>query len=151
MSDDFKLVRGIDRILRGGASVAYARIGKQLGILRGSHISLYLTIEFLGLAVVVRSHRYTRIRIPSEYYGRKKPGRSLAFAVLGRHRDNQLLDLPRSEPVQDAVIDDMKLREFQTRIDILGKKPENISGLVRTPLVEGICIHFHSASSSDRN
>ena len=53
--------------------------------------------------------------------------------------------------MQDAVVNDMKRCKLQPRVDILGKKPEDISGFLHTPLAEGICIYFHSDSSSDRN
>src|SRR5699024_653623 len=40
VADDFELIRGVDRILRRGAPFADTCIGKQVRVLRGSHITL---------------------------------------------------------------------------------------------------------------
>ena len=122
-ADDLDLVGRADIAGRLG-TLLDGRRGEERGVLARLDDTLDTAVEFRRQRPGIGGDRHTLIGVQPQHIGRKQGRGADAFAVLGRHGDDQPPDTARGESFEHAVIGPVERLQLQKGIDSEGEPLE---------------------------
>ena len=122
-ADDLDLVGRADIAGRLG-TLLDGRRGEERGVLARLDDTLDTAVEFRRQRPGIGGDRHALIGVQPQHIGRKQGRGTDAFAVLGRHGDDQPPDTARGESFEHAVIGPVERLQLQKGIDSEGEPLE---------------------------
>ena len=122
-ADDLDLVGSADIAGRLG-TLLDGRSGEERGVFARLDDTLDTAVEFRRQRSRIGGDRHALIGVQPQHIGRKQGRGADAFAVLGRHGDDQPPDAARGESFEHAVIGPVERLQLQKGIDSEGEPLE---------------------------
>ena len=119
-ADDLDLVGRADIARRPGSALD-RRSGEKGGVFARLENPLHAAVELRGQRPGVGGDRHAAVGIQPQHIGRKQGRGADAFAVLGRHGDDQPPDAPRGEGLQHPVVGTVERPQVEEGIDPEGE------------------------------